>query len=316
MTEVTGPQPAYHQGRVFPDGAMDHGHFEFSALPARPPLRWPNSAKVAVVVSIWVETAVPEFAPGDWKPNDSPNWLDVSAWSLYEYGSRVGVFRLGAILDSLGISASLAVNDAVLTEAPRVLDYALGRDWSLVAHGAAANRLVTSSMSTEQETEYLAASRAAILAATGRAPRGWAAPEMSESFRTPAIAAQLGYDYVLDWGNDDQPYAFTRVGRDAGAAELISVPASVDTSDHLVLAGTAQTPWEHGDTLRDHLDLLRAEAGGSGRSMTVTLRAHLSGQPFRARYIREFLNYAASCEDVWFATADEVVDAFRATKRA
>jgi allantoinase len=305
MTEQV-PVPDYHRGRSVLATGMDHEHYLYSSLPSRTPLRWPGSATVAVVVSIWVESAVPVLDPAEWAPPGTPTWLDVSAWSLYEYGARVGVFRLGAILDEVAIRASMPINDTALTESPRVIEYAIERGWEPVAHGAAANRFVTSRMSAEHELDYLASSRQAISEVTGSAPRGWAGPEMSESHRTPELAAQAGYDYVMDWGNDDQPYSFL-----VPTGALTSVPAAVDTSDHLVLAGTAQTPWEHAETLREHLDQLRAEGSDSARAMTVTLRAHLSGQPFRARHIRDFLTYAAGLSDVWFPTASELVDAYR-----
>lgn len=295
----------YDGQRSMRPGGMDHDHYAYSALPSRPPLAWPGGARVALVVSIQVEAALAQLPEGSWAPPEMPRWLDVSAWSLHEYGRRVGVFRLGALLDELGVRATMPVNDLALQNADALIDYAAERQWEFVAHGGAANLLVTSAMSAETELGYLTASRQAIFDATGRWARGWAGPAMSESARTPRLAADASYDYLLDWGNDDQPYHF-------GSGALISVPVSVDTCDHLVLAaGSAQTPWEHAETLRDHLDGL-CEAEPGGRVMTLSLKAHLSGQPFRARYIREFLGYARSVPGVWFATAAEVADAYRA----
>ena len=289
-------------------GGMDHEHYAYSPMPARPPFAWDGGARVALVVSIQVEAALAQLPPGTWAPPDMPRWLDVSAWSLHEYGRRVGVFRLGRTLDDIGVRATMPVSDLALKNADALVDFATARQWEFVAHGAAANVLITSAMSAETELGYLQASRQAVFAATGVWPRGWAGPAMSESARTPRLAADAGYEYLLDWGNDDQPYPF----RGGFPHALVSVPVSVDTCDHLVLAaGSAQTPWEHADTLRDHLDGLR-QVEPSGQVMTLSLKAHLSGQPFRARYIRDFLTYARSLPDVWFATASDVVDAYRA----
>jgi hypothetical protein len=262
---------------------------------------------VALIVSIQVEAALVQLPPSAWQPPEMPRWLDVSAWSQHEYGRRVGMFRLAAILDDLGIRATMPVSDLALAGASRLVAFAKERDWEFVAHGAAANLLVTAAMSAEEELRYLRDSRQALFAATGRWPLGWAGPGMSESSRTPRLAGQAGYEYLLDWGNDDQPYPLGT----GGAHPVISVPVSVDTCDHLVLAaGSAQTPWDWGETLRDHLDdLCMAEPGG--RVLTLSLKAHLSGQPFRARYVNEFLTYARSHPDVWFATAGEVVEAYR-----
>jgi hypothetical protein len=250
-----------------------------------------------------VQATLSQLPEGVWAPPGSPGWLDVSTWSLHEYGRRVGVHRLGRILDDLGLHATMPVSDLALDGAPELVEHATGRGWELVGHGRAANLLVTSAMSEDEEREHLAASRAAIAAATGVEPRGWAGPEASESHRTPRLAAEAGYDYLLDWGNDDQPVRMTH-------GELVSVPVPVELSDHLVLsAGSAQTPWDFGDILGDHLDCLCGQDTAS--VLTVTLRAHLSGQPFRARYVREFLAAAVARPEVWPATAGEVVDEFR-----
>lgn len=295
--------PTYDGARVAGRTGTDHGHQWFSPLPERPPLVWPRGAKVALVVNLQVQGALVQLPEGAWAPPGSPGWLDVSAWSLHEYGRRVGVFRLGRILDDLGLRATMPVSDVALEGAQRLVEYAADRGWELVGHGRAANLLVTSAMSEAEEQEYLAASRAALASIAGVAPRGWMGPEMSESSRTPRLAAEVGYDYLLDWGNDDQPVQTTH-------GDLVSMPAPVDLSDHLVLApGSAQTPWDFGDLLADHLDGLCAQSAGS--VLTVTLRAHLSGQPFRARYVRSFLQAAVARPEVWPATAAEVVDQFR-----
>lgn len=302
----------YDGRRSVQPGGMDHAHYSYSALPERASLEWPGGARVALIVSIQVEAALAQLPDGVWIPPEMPRWLDVSAWSLHEYGRRVGVFRLGGILDELGLRATMPINDLALSGAQRLIDFALERNWEFVGHGQAANLLVTSAMTPDAELTYLRESRQALHAATHRWPRGWAGPAMSESARTPQLAADAGYDYVLDWGNDDQPYLF----RTGGEPALVSLPVSVDTCDHLVLAaGSAQTPWDHAQTLRDHLDdVCAADIGG--RVLTLSLKAHLSGQPFRARYVREFLSYARSRPDVWFATACEVVDSYRSATRS
>jgi len=293
---------------------MDHEHYGFSALPTRPPLRWPGKARVAVVVSVAVEASAATPDPGQWVPPGHPTWLDVSAASLADYGSRVGLFRLAEMLSELGIPATVPISDVVVRDAPRLIDFVMDHGWELVGHGARADQLLTSQLSEAEELAVLAGSRDAIAAAAGMAPRGWSGPRMSESTRTPELAAQVGYDYLMDWGNDDQPYAMTLGGGgsrpERGA--LVSLPAPVDLCDLLVLGDYAQTPWDFGAALTEHLEVLLEEASGSGRSMTLTLHAQHSGQAFRAKYVRQFLERARGLDGVWFARAHEVVDAFRA----
>ncbi|HEY0698186.1 MAG TPA: polysaccharide deacetylase family protein [Micromonospora sp.] len=285
-------------------GGMDHDLYPFSAAPGRAPLAWPGGARVALTVLLVVESRVPDPAHAGWRPPGAPGWLDVSAASLADYGSRVGYFRLAELLAGVGARATVPVNDSVVAVARPLVAHARSEGWELVGHGPSADHPVTSASTVAAETALLTGSRDVIRAATGTAPRGWMGPAMSESWRTPAVAAEAGYDFLLDWGNDDQPYRMT-----AGGREIVSVPVPVDTSDLFVLGPYAQTPWDFGAALRAHLDLLLDEPAAS--CMTLSLHAHLSGQPYLARHVAEFLRYAAGRDGVWFARASEVVDAYR-----
>lgn len=301
---------AYHLGRRLRPGGMDHDHYRFSALPTRPPLRWPGDARVAVVLAVVVESASTVPDAGQWVPGGHPSVYEVSPASLTDYGPRVGFFRLARMARELGIPLTVPVSDRVAAEAPRVLDVVAEEGWETVGHGSRADVLLTSAMTVEQEEHHLRAARDAIRSVTGAAPRGWMGTRMSESDRTPALAAAAGYGYLMDWGNDDQPYTFT-VPTPSGSP-LVSVPTSVDLSDLLVMGDYAQTPWDYADALLEHLEVLADEGSSSGRSMTVTLHAQHSGQAFRARHVRRFLEAAASVDGVWWATAGQVTQAFLA----
>ncbi|MFG3690218.1 hypothetical protein [Micromonospora sp. NPDC047740] len=298
----------YHRGRRLVADGMDHRLYPYSALPDRPPLRWPHGARVAVVVAVAVESRLTDPAAAGWRPPGAPAWLDVSVASLADYGSRVGYFRLAGLLAEVGAPATVPISDTVVRTAPRLVNHVLEHGGELVGHGPTGDHLVTSKLTGAAETGLLAGSLAVLGAATGSAPRGWSGPGMSESDRTPVLAAEVGYDYLLDWGNDDQPYQMR-----AGERSIVSLPLSVDTSDLFVLGGYAQTPWDFGDALRAHLDRLLAESTGTGTCLTVSLHAHLSGQAHQSRYVRRFLEYAAGLDGVWFARASDVVDAYLAS---
>jgi allantoinase len=285
---------------------MDHDHFDFSAFRDRPKLAWPNGARLAVMFVVNVEfqdLIVPE---GTWRPPGSPIALDVRGFAHRDYGPRVGLFRLGAILAAHGIKATVPVSDVVLTRAPRAVDYMKTLGWELVGHGARSNHFVTETLSPEQEYAYLKASYDAIKAATGTAPRGWMGPQQSESSRTPVIAAKVGYDYTLDWSNDDQPYEMK-----PPEGRLMALPASVETADYWVIDQRNHSPAEFEGVVRDHFDALYVESVKTGMAMTVNLQSHRSGQPFRSKYIKALVAHMATKGGVWFATGSEVTDAAR-----
>jgi allantoinase len=284
----------YNKVVVDPATRMDHGFFAFSPYPDRPKLSWPGAAKVALSVVINVEAV-----------DVATNPVNLIGFSHRDYGPRVGLFRLMSILDELGIKATVPLSDVLIERSPRVVEEIVKRGWEIVGHGEKASLGLSSAMPEANEKAYVEASYAAIKAATGKAPRGWMGPGNAESSRTLPIIAAAGYDYTLDWGNDDQPYDFI-----VPSGRLSALPYSVETSDAAVVQAQSHTPWEYEQAISDHLDGLLADANGS--VMTLGLQANVSGQPFRAKYIRKFLQAASVREGVWIATGSEIIDAYRA----
>ena len=290
---MSGLPSNYNEVVVNPATRMDHGLFSYSAYPDRPSLAWPNGAKVAIAVVINVDA-------GDVISNPT----NLIGFSHRDYGPRVGLFRLMGILDGLGIKATVPLSDALIARSPRVVEEVLKRNWEIVGHGEKVNVGLSSAMSEDDEKAYVEASYAALKAATGIAPRGWLGPGNTESSRTLPLLAAAGFDYTLDWGNDDQPYDFI-----VPSGRLSALPYSVETSDAAVVQAQSHTPWEYEQAIADHLEGLLADSTGS--VMTLGLQANVSGQPFRSKYIRKFLDAAAGTTGVWFATGSEIIDAYR-----
>lgn len=290
MSELS---PDYNKVVVDPATRMDQGFFAFSPYPDRPKLSWPGGAKVALSVVINVEAV-----------DVATNPVNLIGFSHRDYGPRVGLFRLMAILDALGIKATVPLSDVLIERSPRVVEEIVKRGWEIVGHGEKASLGLSSAMPEADEKAYVEASYAAIKAATGKAPRGWMGPGNAESARTLSIIAAAGYDYTLDWGNDDQPYDFI-----VPSGKLSALPYSAETSDAAVVQAQNHTPWEYEQAISDHLEGLLADPNGS--VMTLGLQANVSGQPFRAKYIRKFLEMASQRNGVWIASASEIVDASR-----
>ena len=288
---------SYNDVLVDPATRMDHGLYAFSPYPDRPRLTWPGGAHVALAVVVNVEAVDVAINP-----------VNLIGFSHRDYGPRVGLFRLMSILDELGIKATVPLSDVLIARAPRVVEEIARRGWEIVGHGEKANVGLSSAMSEADEMAYVAASAIAIKSATGTAPRGWMGPGNSESARTLPLLAAAGYDYTLDWGNDDQPFDFN-----VPSGRLTALPYSVETSDAAVVQAQSHTPWEFEQAINDHLDGLLADSNGS--VMTLGLQANVSGQPFRAKYVRQFLERAVDRAGVWTATASEIVDAYRAQRQ-
>jgi allantoinase len=122
-------------------------------------------------------------------------------------------------------------------------------------------------------------------------------PGLTETHATPALLAELGLTYVLDWTNDDQPYELTVPG-------MLSVPYTVELND-LMLFGRSTTGDEYVQAVKDQHEQLHAEGG---RVMALALHPFVTGQAFRAKYLDRALEYVAAAPDTWLTTSDEIAE--------
>jgi peptidoglycan/xylan/chitin deacetylase (PgdA/CDA1 family) len=210
-------------------------------------------------------------------------------------------------LDRHGIRASVLLNSLVVERYPQVIEAGVQRGWAWLAHGRT-NSVLHAGMTREQERPVLTDIVDTIAAATGQRPRGWMGPALTETFHTPALLAELGLHYVLDWTNDDQPYPLNVPG-------MISLPYSVELND-LILFDNGYTGPEFVQTVKDQYDQLSADSADSGRVMALPLHPFVVGQPFRHRYLDEALAYLAAQPDIWLTTSDEIAEHYQRTTAA
>jgi peptidoglycan/xylan/chitin deacetylase (PgdA/CDA1 family) len=232
---------------------------------------------------------------------------DALNYGWRDYGARVGIWRLIEIFDRHGIRPSVLLNSDVADRYPQILEAGIERDWAWLAHGRT-NSSIHSGLELEEEREVLADVVETIERATGRRPKGWMGPGLSETFETPRLLAELGLSYVLDWTNDDQPYRLNVPG-------MISVPYTVELNDVGIFAFKSLTGPEFLQMVKDQFDQLYADAESSGRVMALALHPFVIGQAFRARYLDQALEYIAAQDGVWLTTSDEIAEHYlRATR--
>ena len=161
-------------------------------------------------------------------------------------------------------------------------------------------------MSADEERAYLADVVDTIEKATGDRPRGWMGPALTETFQTPALLAELGLSYVLDWCNDDQPYRLNVPG-------MLSVPYSVEVNDVSLFVGKNLSGPDFVQIVKDQLDQLHADSADSGRVMALCLHPFVVNQPFRHKYLDQALEYVVSHPGVWLTTSDEIAEHYAHT---
>ncbi|MDB5527430.1 MAG: polysaccharide deacetylase [Devosia sp.] len=218
---------------AFPNG-VEHGYFQYSSIRKRPPFTWPDGARIAFVPIIYFEHL--EFMPPEGAVRD-PRWKDrhqpdPRAFSWWEYGNRVCMFRILDMLDAHGLRATVGTNAMAAEQYPYLVNTFLQRGYEIAGRGISASRMISSAMTEAEEQAFIAASLDRIEKVAGVRPTGWFSQDYGESTRTPQMLADAGLSYVCDWPNDDEPFRMS-VGKD-----FVSIPSPFEWDDSAT-SGTA-----------------------------------------------------------------------------
>lgn len=293
---------------------MDHERYDWSMLPQRPPVAWPDGARIA----LWIVPAL-EWFPLDMqgKPFKPPGAMqtaypDFRHYTLRDYGNRVGIFRIMQALERHGLRASVAMNAAVAVRYPALVQTCVQRGWEVIANGLDMDHLHHGGLAEEDERALIAQALAILRQASGQPVTGWLSPAKSQSWNTPDLLREAGIEYACDWVNDDMPYAMnTRAGT------LHAMPHPIDIDDATILVQNHHTEDDFRDQLIDQFDLLYREARpGDGRVMAISLHPWVIGQPYRIRALEEALAHIVGHRGVWSATGSEILQAWKAAQPA
>jgi peptidoglycan/xylan/chitin deacetylase (PgdA/CDA1 family) len=283
---------------------FDGPPYEYSPISSRKKLEWPSGKKVALYIALNLEHYEIDKPEKSISPQTAGAVPDPLNYGWRDYGARVGVWRLLDLFDELGVEPTIMINSDVCTTTPDVVQAGLDREWTCwVAHGKT-NSIPHIDLSEDEERSTLESMTAVLESATSTRPRGWLGPALTETFRTPSLLRELGFDYVLDWCCDDQPFPLTVPG-------MIGIPYDVETNDITsFLARGLQGP-QYEQLLLDQLEQLLLDGESSGRMMCIALHSFISGQPFRFKYVRRALQQIVSHKDVWVTTTDAIADHYR-----
>jgi peptidoglycan/xylan/chitin deacetylase (PgdA/CDA1 family) len=279
--------------------------FDYSAIVDRPRLRLPRSARVAVWTIVNVEewdiqgpmprTVLPPPGGGSVVP-DVPNW----AW--HDYGMRVGFWRLKAALDRARIQATLAINASVCLSYPRVAEAARDASWEFMGHSFIQKPL----HAVPDQREVIRKSVETLRRFTGRPPRGWLGPGLTETWETLDVLAEEGIEYVSDWVNDDQPYEIKTTSR-----PLVMVPYTLEINDIPMMLIQHHESRVLFERARDQFDRLYDEGGRTARVMAIAVHPYISGVPHRIKYFEQIYAYMKKRRGVWFCKGEEILDWYR-----
>jgi peptidoglycan/xylan/chitin deacetylase (PgdA/CDA1 family) len=268
-----------------------------------PKVRWPGEARVAVsLVMAYEEGSEYSWAAGDGRSEalaeiaypKHPAGRDFSTESVFQYGSRAGIWRLARLLDELDIKCTF-FGCAVAYE----LNPAVGRYIQEAGHESACHGWRWEdvfALSREEELEHLRAAVASMEQTCGERPRGWVSRTLRSPHTRELLAEVGGFVYDSDAFDDDLPYFV----ENRGERHLV-VPYTMVHNDTRFVTGTYGDPTAFLDHCRRAFDYLWEEGATHPRMMSIGLHPRWVGQPARASALREFLLYALEKGDVWFA---------------
>jgi allantoinase len=277
----------------------------YSAIAERAPLVLPDGARMVV----WVIVNVEEWDPEQPMPRTvltppaggSP-MPDVPNWAWHEYGNRVGFWRFVEVFDALAIPAVLAINGSALAAYPPIVRAARERNWEFIGHGFTQRNM----QKVENERADIRKTRAAIADATGAPPRGWLGPGLTETWQTPNLLVEEGYDYVADWVLDDQP-----VWLKTRTKPILNIPYTQECNDVAMMLIQHHKAAEYFDRAVDQFEQIYADAALSARVMALVVHPYIMGAPHRLKYFRRALEFIRQRTDVKFWTGAQIADWYR-----
>ena len=268
----------------------------------RSPLRLPDGARMAV----WVIVAVEEWDPTQPMPRTvltppaggSP-MPDVPNWAWHEYGNRVGFWRFISVFDEFNVPAAICINGTAITAYPQIVRAAVERNWEFMGHGLTQRNM----QKVADERADIREVRNLIAKATGNPPRGWIGPGLTETWETPDILVEEGYDYVADWVLDDQP-----VWLKTRTKPLLNVPYTQECNDVAMMLIQHHKASEYYDRAVDQFDQIYADAANSARVMAMAVHPYIMGAPHQLKYFRKVIEHIRKRSDVKFWTGAQIAD--------
>jgi allantoinase len=222
-------------------------------------------------------------------PQGQPMLPDVPNWSWHEYGMRVGFWRLKRMYERLGITPTVTLNARVCETYPTVVEACLEGNWELNAHSY--GQLPMHKLDDERSVIWK--SLDVIERFSGKRPRGWFGPGLTQTLDTVDYLAEAGIEYIGDWVLDDEPVAVRTTTR-----PIVALPYNFELHDIVMMALQ-----HHGSAMFhergiDHFNCLYEESVERPKIMAIACHPYLSGMPHRIHHVRHLLEEVVGREGV------------------
>jgi len=217
----------------------------------------------------------------------------MSMESLYEYGSRVGVWRLKNLFDRYKIPVTVFAVGMAVERNPEPVRALFASGHEICSHGY--RWIDYQDVSESTEREHMGRAIRVIEEAIGERPLGWYTGRTSPNTRA-LVVEEGGFLYDSDDYSDELPFWDRRHGK----PQLV-IPYTLDANDmRFATPQGFNSGTQFLQYLKDTFDVLYAEGSDTPRMMSVGLHCRISGRPGRFAALEAFLRYARSHDDVWF----------------
>jgi len=238
----------------------------------------------------------------------------MSMESIYEYGSRAGLWRLLRMFEERKLPLTVFGVSMALKRHPEAVAAFQELGHEIACHGL--RWISYQNMDEATERAHMKEAVDIIRELTGSAPQGWYTGRDSPNTRK-LVMEHGGFRYDADYYGDDLPF-WTEVehldanGKPAVAPQLV-VPYTLDTNDMRFAAMQGfNSGTQFFDYLKDAFDVLYAEGDPQGlnqpKMLSIGLHCRLVGRPARVAALARFLDYVQGHDKVWITRRIDIAE--------
>ena len=282
----------------------------YSPIDGRAPLNLPKGVRLVV----WPVLALEEWDMGRpmarmviSPPQGQPMLPDHPNWSWHEYGMRVGFWRLRKVMQKLNINPTVTLNARVCETYPSVVKACIDSGWELNAHSY--DQVPMHKL--DNERAVIDKSMDIIEKFSGRRPRGWFGPGLTQTFDTLDYLSEAGVEYIGDWVLDDEPVTLKTTHK-----PVVALPYNFELHDIVMMALQNHPSDEMYRRSMDAFDCLYAESKDRAKIMSIAVHPYLSGQTHRIKHVERTFEEILSKPGVACWSGEKILDWYLGTQKA
>lgn len=235
----------------------------------------------------------------------------MSMESIYEYGSRVGVWRILREFEKRGLPMTIFGVATALQRSPDVTQAFQELGHEIACHGL--KWIHYQNMDIETERAHMQEAVQIFRELTGSAPLGWYTGRDSPNTRQ-LVVEHGGFAYDSDYYGDDLPF-WTEVETSGGVkAPHLVVPYTLDSNDMRFATPQGFNTSEHFyQYLKDSFDVLYEEGEDAPKMLSIGMHCRLLGRPGRFPALQRFLDYVQSHDKVWICRRIDIAEHWKKT---